>query len=97
MVDTAIIKEGEPMTYNYYSDVRRGPTSKKASLYIEQITVIRAERYQCRRCGYIYDPESGDPDGNISPGTPFELLPDDWECPICGASKNFFDKLESIE
>lgn len=95
MVDTAIIREGEPMTYDYYTEVRHGPTSKKSPLYIEQITVIRAERYQCRRCGYIYDPESGDPDGNIPPETPFELLPDTWKCPICGSTKNFFDKLES--
>lgn len=95
MVDSDIIKAGEPMTYDYYSEVRRGPTSKKAPLYIEPITVIRAERYQCRRCGCIYDPEVGDPDGNIPPGTPFELLPDDWKCPICGANKNYFDKLES--
>lgn len=95
MVDTAVIKEGEPLTYDYYSEVKRGPTSKKAPLYIEQITVIRAEKYQCRRCGYIYDPEVGDPDSNIPPGTPFELLPDDWKCPICGATKKYFDKIES--
>jgi len=95
MVDTDILKEGEPLTYDYYSEIKRGPTSKKAPLYIEQITVIRAEKYQCRRCGYIYDPEVGDPDGNIPPGTPFEVLPDSWKCPICGATKNYFDKLES--
>ena len=95
MADTNILKEGEPLTYDYYSEIKRGPTSKKAPLYIEQVTVIRAEKYQCRRCGYIYDPEVGDPDGNIPPGTPFELLPDGWKCPICGATKNYFDKLES--
>ena len=97
MVDSDIIREGEPMTYDYYSEVRRGPTSKKASLYIEQIAVTKAQKYQCRRCSSIYDPEFGDPDGNVSPGTSFELLPDDWKCPICGASKNYFDKLEGTE
>lgn len=97
MVDSDIIREGEPMTYDYYSEVKRGPTSKKASLYIEQIAVTKAQKYQCCRCFYIYDPEFGDPDGNVSPGTSFELLPDDWECPICGASKNYFDKLEGTE
>jgi len=95
MVDTAILKEGEPLTYDYYSEIKRGPTPKKAPLYIEQVTVIRAEKYQCRRCGYVYDPEVGDPDGNIPPGTPFELLPDGWKCPICGATKNYFDKVAS--
>jgi flavin reductase (DIM6/NTAB) family NADH-FMN oxidoreductase RutF/rubredoxin len=97
MVDSDIIREGEPMTYDYYSEVKRGPTSKKASLYIEQIAVTKAQKYQCCRCFYIYDPEFGDPDGNVSPGTSFELLPDDWKCPICGASKNYFDKLEGTE
>ena len=97
MVDSDIIREGEPMTYDYYAEVKRGPTSKKASLYIEQIAVTKAQKYQCRRCFYIYDPEFGDPDGNVSPGTSFELLPDDWKCPICGASKNYFDKLEGTE
>ncbi|MCD6480870.1 MAG: rubredoxin [Thermoplasmata archaeon] len=42
-------------------------------------------------CGYIYDPAKGDADGNIAPGTSFEKLPDDWVCPICGASKDDFE------
>jgi rubredoxin len=51
-------------------------------------------KYECTICGYIYDPEQGDPDSNIEPGTPFEELPDDWVCPICAASKDFFEKIE---
>jgi rubredoxin len=42
---------------------------------------------------YIYDPESGDPDANVEPGTPFEDLPEDWVCPICGAAKDLFKKM----
>jgi rubredoxin len=38
----------------------------------------------------IYDPVVGDPDSGIAPGTPFAEIPDDWECPICGASKKTF-------
>ena len=41
-------------------------------------------------CGYIYDPEVGDPDNGIEPGTPFEDLPSDWVCPKCGAEKEHF-------
>lgn len=41
-------------------------------------------------CGYIYDPEVGDPENGIEPGTPFEDLPDDWVCPKCGAEKEHF-------
>ncbi|HIE17293.1 MAG TPA: rubredoxin [Dehalococcoidia bacterium] len=51
-------------------------------------------KYRCTICGYIYDPEKGDPDGNIEPGTPFEKLPDSWVCPVCGASKDRFEKVE---
>ena len=49
---------------------------------------------KCTVCGYIYDPELGDPDGDIAPGTPFEELSDDWVCPVCGASKDEFEKVE---
>jgi rubredoxin len=43
-------------------------------------------KYRCTVCGYIYDPEAGDPP-RTNPGTAFEDLPDDWVCPVCGASK----------
>ena len=50
-------------------------------------------KWQCVDCGYIYDPELGDPDGGIAPGTAFEDLPGDWECPDCGAPKDTFEKM----
>lgn len=52
------------------------------------------DKYQCGPCGYIYDPAEGDPDSGIAPGTPFEDLPEDWCCPICGVGKDMFEKLE---
>ena len=51
-------------------------------------------KYRCTICGYIYDPELGEEDSGIPPGTPFENLPDDWKCPICGAPKDSFEKVE---
>ena len=51
------------------------------------------EKWECSICGYIYDPAIGDPDGNIPPNTPFEKLPDDWACPVCGAPKDQFEKI----
>ena len=51
-------------------------------------------KYECTACGYVYDPELGDPDGGIAPGTPFEKLPDDWVCPVCGLGKSEFEKIE---
>jgi rubredoxin len=50
------------------------------------------EKYVCGVCGYVYDPEEGDPDAGISPGTKFSDLPEDWLCPICGAPKSDFEK-----
>nr|WP_304441471.1 rubredoxin [Limnothrix sp. PR1529] len=47
-------------------------------------------KWICRQCSMIYDPAEGDPDSGIAPGTPFEAIPDDWECPICGAKKALF-------
>jgi rubredoxin len=51
-------------------------------------------KWRCTVCGYIYDPEQGDPESGIEPGTTFEELPDDWVCPICGATKDQFEKVE---
>ena len=50
------------------------------------------KKFVCKVCGYEYDPEVGDPDNGIEPGTAFEDLPDDWVCPICGATKAEFEK-----
>ena len=52
------------------------------------------DRYECTVCGYIYEPELGDPVGDIEPGTPFNKLPDDWVCPVCGVDKSEFKKIE---
>ena len=52
------------------------------------------DKWLCIPCDYIYDPEEGDPEANIMPGTSFEDLPDDWECPICGVGKEEFEKIE---
>lgn len=50
------------------------------------------DKYVCNICGYTYDPEAGDAEGDIEPGTAFEDLPDHWVCPICGAGKEDFEK-----
>jgi rubredoxin len=50
----------------------------------------RMKKYVCGVCGYVYDPEKGDPANGASPGTPFEKLPDDWRCPDCGVTKDSF-------
>ena len=51
------------------------------------------EKWECTACGYIYDPEQGDPDSGIEPGTAFEDIAEDWVCPRCGVGKEFFQKV----
>ena len=52
------------------------------------------DKWRCIPCDYIYDPAEGDPESGIAPGTAFEDLPDDWECPICGVGKDEFEKVD---
>ena len=51
------------------------------------------KKYECP-CGYIYDPEVGDPDSGIAPGTAFEDIPEDWVCPVCGLDKSAFTEVD---
>ena len=51
------------------------------------------DKWECIACGYVYDPEVGDPDSGIVASTPFEALPDDWVCPECGVDKDLFEKV----
>ena len=54
----------------------------------------KGKKYMCSVCGYIYNPDNGDPTQGIKPGTAFEDLPDDWTCPVCGSSKDKFEPYE---
>ena len=49
---------------------------------------------KCQICGYIYDPAQGDPDNHVPPNTPFEKLPEEWVCPICGATQDQFQAVD---
>ncbi len=60
------------------------------SMSIETTT----QKWICEACGFIYDPEEGDPDGGIPAGTAFDSIPDDWFCPVCGARKADFTPYE---
>ncbi len=51
-------------------------------------------KWECTVCGWVYDEEKGHPESGIEPGTKFEDLPDDWVCPVCGASKEDFEQVE---
>ncbi len=98
IIDAELISDGVPMTYAYYHQVKRGKSPKTAPTYIKEENKIQKkevktmDKYICTVCGYIYDPEKGDPESDIKPGTPFEALPDDWVCPLCGAGKDQFER-----
>jgi flavin reductase (DIM6/NTAB) family NADH-FMN oxidoreductase RutF/rubredoxin len=78
----------EPMTYQYYRQVKKGLSPKNAPTYIDPSKLeikpqnITMKRYKCLACGYVYD----DAKEKIS----FENLPDTWVCPICGSEKTDF-------
>jgi flavin reductase (DIM6/NTAB) family NADH-FMN oxidoreductase RutF/rubredoxin len=94
VIGSDILSTGEPMTYSYYREIKGGGISKNAPHYIENKEKAKMGKYKCTVCNYIYDPEKGDPENGIKPGTPFEKLPDDWTCPVCGADKSLFEKEE---
>lgn len=54
-------------------------------------TAAEWKKFICRACGMIYDEQEGDPDSGLAPGTRFEDIPDDWECPLCGVVKADFE------
>ena len=89
------------MTYCYYRDVKGGRTPRRAATYIGEKPkekpakgVKKMEKYKCLVCGYIYNPEVGDPSNGVEAGTSFEALPDDWVCPDCGAGKDEFEAVK---
>lgn len=71
--------------YNYGINKSYCKTIKKNNLMA---------KYLCTVCDWVYDPEVGDPDGGIAPGTAFEDIPDDWVCPVCGVGKDVFEVVE---
>jgi flavin reductase (DIM6/NTAB) family NADH-FMN oxidoreductase RutF/rubredoxin len=94
-------KDAEPMTYAYYRDIKHGRTPKTAATYIREKPVAELKegvtnmkKYKCLMCGYIYDPDVGDPENDVEAGTSFEDLPEDWVCPECGAGKDEFEPVE---
>ena len=62
--------------------------------HLKHKTETIKKKYVCVVCGWVYDPEVGDPEGGIAPGTAFEDIPDDWVCPLCGVGKDDFEVQE---
>lgn len=106
VVDAEILNnQSNPLTYKYYRDVVKGLSPENSPTYTGDkhekkhadnavAQPGKAKKYQCTVCGFIYDPEEGDPHAGIAPGTAFEDIPDDWTCPICGVSKKDFVEID---
>lgn len=94
IVDAKTLSDEPQMTYAFYHLVKRGTTPKSAPSYNKEMKepIQNTEKYICSVCGYVYDPVLGDPDSGVKPMTSFEALPNDWVCPVCGATKNQFEK-----
>ncbi|WP_105618318.1 rubredoxin [Vallitalea okinawensis] len=52
------------------------------------------DKWVCVVCGWVYDPEIGDPDNGVEVGTPWEKVPEEWVCPLCFVGKDQFEKVE---
>lgn len=87
VLDTSKIYNLEPMTYKYYHENLKGTSPKNAPTFIEEETnsSTTSNKYQCSLCGYIYD--------DAKEKIKFEELPEDWKCPLCGAPKSLFNKI----
>ena len=94
ITDAEVFLEGIPMTYAYYQQVKRGsvPPTAPSSALKQAEGDEKLDSYVCDVCGYVYDPAQGDPENGVDPGTPFDKLPDDWTCPVCGVGKDEFTK-----
>ena len=81
--ESRTMSDRDTMTYTYYQqNVKPKPKTEGKKGFV------------CKVCGYIYDPEVGDPDQGVAPGTAFEDLPDTWVCPECGMGKDEFEPVE---
>jgi len=98
VIGAEILSDDKPMTYKYYHEVKGGYSPKTAPTYSsmvdkkEEKEERKMDKYVCKVCGYVYNPEKGDPDNGIDPNTKFEDIPNDWVCPVCGAPKEEFEK-----
>lgn len=95
VVGAEVISGQTCMTYDYYHQIKRGTTPPSAPSYLPEKAeaATATPKFRCTVCGWIYDPQLGDAEGGIKPGTPFAALPDDWVCPVCGAGKDEFEQI----
>lgn len=87
----------EDLLIAHITDISETWTANTVEIAVEEETLTektrkKMDRYVCIPCGWVYDPEEGDPENGVAPGTPFEEIPDEWLCPACGVGKEYFEK-----
>lgn len=108
VVEAEKLNDQPPLTYEYYHEHYKMLAPKNAPTYIDPSNLEEEEKEEakeenqdasgssehvCIICGYTYDPEVGEPSMGIPPGTPFEDIPEEFTCPVCGAGKEYFKEL----
>ncbi|MBR1739340.1 MAG: rubredoxin [Ruminococcus sp.] len=95
------IKSGFLLLASNYLASRRGNSQNPIAFSQEicyNIQNLKKEvisvKYVCDICGYIYDPENGEPDSGVAAGTEWENVPEDFVCPVCGVGKDQFSPAE---
>lgn len=93
-----LVEDGTPLTYAFYRNVKKGKAPKNAPTYIEESQKPEDDSKQtvnkthhCLACGWEYDSVKGEPGQDVAEGTSFEDLPEDFTCPICGATLDLFE------
>lgn len=69
---------------------KEAPPMKKMKRQVQNKVNSTLKHHVCKGCGYEYNPNVGDAEGEIIPGILFEKIPEDWTCPDCGEEKNMF-------
>lgn len=87
----------EDLLIAHITDISETRTANTVEIAVEEEILTektrkKMDRYVCIPCGWVYDPEEGDPENGVAPGTPFEEIPDEWLCPACGVGKEYFEK-----
>jgi Fe-Mn family superoxide dismutase len=87
----------EDLLIAHITDISEAWTANTVEIAVEEEILTektrkKMDRYVCIPCGWVYDPEEGDPENGVAPGTPFEEIPDEWLCPACGVGKEYFEK-----
>ena len=104
VIESEKLSVAPPLTYDYYHEHYKMYSPKNAPTYIAPDLLMEKQQkpvtpddlsseYVCIICGYTYNPEEGDPENGIPPGTPFEDLPEDYTCPVCRATKEYFREI----